>query len=254
MFNLLHSGRPSHQSSTIPGGETYVCWSRMQAEAGQLLDEIIARKERERRASGGVFLWGVGNAPSRLINSLARLSVSVPVVFSAMKTKPKSADLAPLRTVAWRKYVDENGIERPLPASSLVTSRGDSALGVKARHYALMCYSDTPLSLSRGIPFDPTAYRNAGGAGAPVGASQVTALLKQVDKPAAASSYEVNIAAWLTSGYWVRLSDPIELNTKTISEIASFDGGTDQWLDLVRRARGGTAARPRKITQTELLL
>lgn len=33
-----------------------VCWTRMQAEAGQNINRIIARKEAERRAGGGLYL------------------------------------------------------------------------------------------------------------------------------------------------------------------------------------------------------
>ena len=40
-----------------------VCWTRMQAESGQNIEVIIARKELERRTGGGLFFWGVGNAP-----------------------------------------------------------------------------------------------------------------------------------------------------------------------------------------------
>ncbi len=41
-----------------------VCWTRMQAESGQDLLNIVRRKEIERRANGGIFFWGVGNAPT----------------------------------------------------------------------------------------------------------------------------------------------------------------------------------------------
>lgn len=242
------------QSPPAPEEAGYVCWSRMQAEAGQLLDAIIARKERERRAGDGLFLWGVGNAPSIAVRPLALLKKPIRVVFSAMKTKPKMVDLTPKRTIVWRRYIDENGIERPLPANALVTSRGDSAAGAKSRHYALMCFSERPLFLERGVPFDYLAYRNAGGAGAPVGASQVTALLRQVAEPASTASYEANLVAWLTEGYWVRLSDPRELGAKAIAELSRFDGDTDQWLDLVERLRGRKGSRSRPGKPDELLL
>lgn len=247
-----HSRPP--QSPHVPEEAGYVCWSRMQAEAGQLLDAIIARKERERRAGDGLFLWGVGNAPSIAVRPLALLKKPVLVIFSAMKTKPKLVDLAPKRIIVWRRYIDENGIERPLPANALVTSRGDNAAGAKSRHYALMCLSETPLVLERGVPFDHLAYRNAGGAGAPVGASQVTALLRQVAEPASTSPYEANVVAWLTNGYWVRLSDPRELGAKAIAELNGFDGDTDQWLDLVERLRGHKGSRSSQWKQDELLL
>jgi hypothetical protein len=239
---------PSRPPETAnSAAEGYVCWSRMQAEAGQALDAIVKRKERERQAGGGVFLWGVGNAPAVAISQLARLRMPIPIVFSTMKSKPKAVDMAPSRTVVWRRYVDENGIERPLPKSALVTSRGDSASGAKTKHYALMCYSDRPLMLTRGVPFDPAAFRNVGGAGAPVGASQVTALLKQVAELDPSPAYEANVIAWLTGGYWVRLSDPRELGAKAIADIAAFEGDTDEWLAFVARVRGsGKRNAPRE--------
>ncbi|AMU88112.1 hypothetical protein ATM17_03480 [Sphingopyxis macrogoltabida] len=226
----------------------------MQAEAGQMLDAIIARKERERRAGDGLFFWGVGNAPSRAISALARMRLPVPVIFSKMKSKPKAVDVAPTRTVVWRQYIDENGIERPLPESALVTSRGDSAGGAKNRHYALMCFSDAPLKVQRGIPFDPSAFRNAGGVGAPIGASQVTALLRQVNEPNSSTDYEANVMAWLTGGYWVKLADPSELTRDVIEEIAEFEGNEEEWIALATRVRGSPSQRPVSQSSERLLL
>lgn len=243
---------PSLSGSHVSG--SYVCWSRIQAEAGQRLEAIIARKEHERRAGNGLFVWGVGNAPSTAINALARLEVPVPVVFSAMKSKPKMEDVAPSRIVVWRQYIDKSGIERPLPRSAIVTSRGDSARGVKTRHYALMCYSDSSLTLTRGNPFDPSAFRNVGGTGAPVGASQVTALLRQVAEPTGSPGYEANIIAWLTDGYWVRLSDPKELGVGAIAEISDFEGDSDQWLELVTRVLGKSTSPSSRTRRGELFL
>ena len=254
LLQLVYSRPPKPQVTASSNGGDYVCWSRMQAEAGQMLDAIVTRKERERRAGDGVFLWGVGNAPSTAINSLARLRISVPVIFSAMKSKPKAVDIAPSRTIVWRQYINECGIERPLPTSAFVTSRGDSAGRAKTRHYALMCYSDAPLALTQGVPFDPSAFRNVGGVGAPVGASQVTALLRQVAEPTDAPDYEANIIAWLTEGYWVRLSDPQELSVRSIAEISEFDGDTDQWLALIERIRGKIVTRSSRTEQGEFLL
>jgi hypothetical protein len=193
--------------------EEYVCWTRMQAEAGQSLDTILARKEIERQAGDGVFLWGVGNAPATIASLMARASMPVRAIFSIMKSRPKKIDAAPARVVIWRRYIDAHGIERPIPGHALVTSRGDSPSGAKRYHYALMCRSDEPLVLRRGDRFDPNAFRNAGGKGAPVGSSQVTALLRRVQPTDGPSDYEANLSAWLTGGYWVRLIDPVELDT-----------------------------------------
>ena len=217
----------------------YLCWTRMQAEAGQALEAIIARKELERQAGGGLFLWGVGSAPSRAIRPLAQLSRRIPVIFSVMRSKPKPTDTAPSRVVVWRHYVDTGGAARRLPAHCIVTSRGDSARGPKRAHYALMCRSDAPLELHSGIEFNPAGYRNAGQRGAPVGASQVTALLQPCAPVDGKPGYEANMLAELTGSYWVRLVDPLEVSPGTLAALAEAgDASLEEWCDLARRIRG----------------
>ena len=230
------------ESSSVARDE-YVCWSRMQAEAGQRLDTIIARKELERRAGSGSFLWGVGNAPALVASVLARARIPVLAIFSTMKSRPKAVDAAPARIVVWRRYIDAQGVDRPLPPHTLVTSRGDSSGGAKRVHYALMCHSDTSLTLRRGEPFDPSAFRNASGTGAPVGASQVTALLRRVAERTKASDYEANITAWLEESYWVRLIDPIELDRSKRALLGDTENFTvDEWCSAVAEIRRGPSS------------
>lgn len=226
-------------ASKLGQSEGFLCWSRMQAEAGQGLEAIVARKELERKAGEGVFLWGVGNAPSVAISALARLREPVPVVFSIMKTRPKKVDVAPSRVVAWRGYIDAEGVERDLPANSIVTSRGDSAKGAKRAHYALMCRSGEELSLASGEAFDVNAYRNASGKGAPVGASQVTALLRRVTEPSEKTDYEANLKADLDGSYWVRLIDPVDVPSRLLKRLAEAEHlDIEEWLRLAQEIRG----------------
>ncbi|MBN9023308.1 MAG: hypothetical protein J0H08_14695 [Rhizobiales bacterium] len=252
----------SHQFSNVPHCrsaaektlEEFVCWSRMQAEAGQALDAIVRRKEMERRAGRGSFCWGVGNAPATMTNALARLGHPVLAIFSIMKSRPKAVDVQPARIFAWRRYVDSTGCVRPLPRHVLVTSRADSAGGPKDRHFALMCWSNEPLAIQRGVPFDPSAYRNAGGTGAPVGASQVTALLRRSSEGVGATGYEANMCAWLADSYWVRLTDPVECDAD-IDEIGALDvSSTSAWLAYVDRVRDGDRQRHAAAVQTDLLI
>ncbi|SKA31741.1 hypothetical protein SAMN05428963_11451 [Consotaella salsifontis] len=220
--------------------EEFVCWSRMQAEAGQKLDTIIARKELERRAGEGLFLWGVGNAPAVITNVLARTNVPVRAVFSIMKSRPKPVDSAPTRIFVWRHYIDACGVERELPPRSLITSRGSTTGGGKRAHYALMCRSESPLILRRGDVFDPSAYRNVGGTGAPVGASQVTALIRRVHPASTRADYEANLVAELTGSYWVRLTDPVEISAEMRSKLEDAgQRGVDEWSTLVSELRSG---------------
>jgi hypothetical protein len=221
-------------------GEEYVCWTRMQAEAGQPLEAIVERKERERRVGQGTFLWGIGNAPALITRFLARTQAPVRAVFSIMKSKPKPMDAAPFRTIAWRGYIDAHGVERPLPSHVLVTSRGDNASGAKRVHYALMCCSEVPLVLRSGNRFDPGAFRNAGRNGARAGASQVTALLRRVKTDHSCGNYEANLTAWLTGSYWVRLTGPTELSPAKQAMIVDATCSDDaDWLDVLAKVRDG---------------
>lgn len=224
-----------------PSDDDYICWSRMQAEAGQGLLSIVARKERERAIGEGLFFWGVGNAPAALTNVLARAKLPVRVIFSIMKSRPKAIDVTPSRIVAWRRYIDEFGKERLLPGHTLVTSRADSASGPKRAHYALMCYSSNSLELQKQAePFDPADFRNAGGTGAPVGNSQVTALLKRVSNENRHSDYMVNFEAQLVGGYWVRLTDPVLIDarkTRLVEQMPQASPG--EWMEILREIRSG---------------
>jgi hypothetical protein len=212
----------------------------MQAEAGQQLKAIIARKELERQAGEGLFVWGVGNAPGRMVSLLARLGKQVDAIFSVMKTKPSAADVRPVTLLVWRSFVDVHGIVRPLPDHTLVTSRGHVSGGRKRSHYALMCHSADPIALGDHGPFDPAAYRNAG-SGAPVGASQVTALLKRCTREKRETNYRISFRAKLTGGYWVKLADPIEIiGAKRVeAENRLATANAADWRNIVGDIREG---------------
>lgn len=245
-MKLLREFSLEHQDSQkLNASDEIICWSRMQAEAGQGLDKIIARKEREREAGAGLFFWGVGNAPAVMTKSLAKLQHPISIVFSVMKSKPKPIDVTPTSRLVWRRYIDCDGVERDLPANALVTSRGETKSASKKHHYALMCFSAEPLALIRGIPFDPTAYRNVGGNGAAVGASQVTAMVRRTGSPSTITDYEANLQAKLTGSYWVRLSDPVLLSAEDSEMLEQFvPAGVKAWLNYASRIRHRPRSSP----------
>lgn len=223
----------------------YVCWTRMQAEAGQSLPFIVQRKECERRHGNGHFFWGVGNAPALAIDPLARKQTPVPVIFSEMKSKPKPADTHPAQILAWRRYLDFEGTEHPLPDHVLVTSKATITRAKKLRsYYALMCFTDSPLELSEhGASFNHLSYRNVSQQSGPVGPSQVTALLKLTDAnddnpPTLTASYQTDLQAWLTGSYWVRLSDPVMLRPEHLSALGhASDLEAEEWFNVVSAIR-----------------
>jgi hypothetical protein len=219
-----------------------ICWTRIQAEAGQDIRSIIARKNLERRAGNGLFAWGVGNAPSRSIRRLAAKGEDIDIVFSLMKSRPKARDCAPDGVVAWRTYLDIHDVEKPLPPNVLVTSRMETGSGAKSVHYALMCRSDEELQLGDLGPFDPSAYRNIGDVGGPVSNSQVTALVVRRGVESPVSDYRINFRAKFTSSYWVKLARPCILGesarmalTTATARAGEMDGS--DWIGMVTSIR-----------------
>ncbi len=118
------------------------CWTRFGAEAGELFDAILARKERERVANDGVFYWGIGNSVAPAIAELLRRAHLPEVLFSPIRGRPRAADIAPPSVVAWTAAETLDGARFPLPSTVRVTSREARA------HYALVCELDTPLTLA----------------------------------------------------------------------------------------------------------
>lgn len=236
-------------------GDTVICWSRMQAEAGQGLNDIIARKEVERRAGGGLFLWGVGNAPGAGPARLAHAGARPEVIFSVMKGAPKARDVNPGGVVAWRRFVTRDGVERPLPKHSLVTSRASRPSAATPRHYALVCRSSQELRLGDHGPFNHLDYRNFGGTGAPIGSSQVTAMLRRVAN-LGDGAYRANIVAALDHDLWVRLSDPVPVRTPELRELdrVTTDMTTEAWLEMVAAIRESAPAASSNATYQPALL
>jgi hypothetical protein len=184
------------------------CWTRFGSEAGQSIDEILLRKERERVANGGVFLWGIGNSISSGIQQLV-LSVSRPeVLFSPIKGRARLVDREPPFVVCWRAAETMEGEPFELPPGTLVTSRG----GPRRAHYALVCFSDIPLCRSESGPslgFD--GLRNLL-SGRPLGASQVTAVVNRNGREGDGRQYTVPFRATLVSPYFVRLRSPLPVH------------------------------------------
>lgn len=227
-----------------------VCWTRMQAESGQDVRAIVGRKELERRAGQGVFFWGIGNAPNRTVKNLATQGDKIDVVFSLMKSRPKSRDTEPTGVVVWQTYYDVNGIEHELPNHVLVTSRMETESGLKRVHYALMCSSQAELRIDDQGPFDPLAYRNLSEAKGRIGPSQVTALVVRTDAESSMSDYRINLRAELTGSYWVRLGQPSPLTDSELAALVEASANAtsleeSEWILLVTSIRQRATLSPR---------
>lgn len=196
----------------------------MQTESGEGLERIISRKNMERVAGDGLFFWGIGTSLGDKIEWVRSRQTTTPVIFSKMISPPKQADVAPTDVLIWKAYTDRAGNRFSIPEHVLVTSRAQTRVGAKNRHYALMCGSSEPLVLADYGPLDHRAYRNAGPNGLPIGASQVTALIQQCqDEDADNADYRINLKAQLVDLQFVRLSEPCVLNDAQRKRVSEFE-------------------------------
>ena len=191
------------------------CWSRFGTEAGEPIERILQRKELERQRSGGIFLWGIGNALGPSMRALLQTESAPEVVFSPIASPPKTSDVSPPAIVAWASAADLDGAPVALPQWSIVTSRAPSPARAP-RHYALVCFSSEPLTLrAHHHTVGIGSVRNIL-TGSKVGASQVTAVVTQVgDSSTAGLSYPVALRAHLVAPHFVALSDPRLLHQRT---------------------------------------
>lgn len=181
------------------------CWTRFGTESGEPITHILERKEAERAANEGVFVWGIGNAVGPSIRELVRRGPKPEVLFSPMKSPARMQDLSPPAVVTWIGGETLDGEPFCLPKHSLVTSRFDP-VSPRAGHYALVCFSRAPIVPAQSggkIVFN--SLRNIR-TGQPIGASQVTAVVEQHETSEKTPlTYDVAIRAELVYPYFVRL-------------------------------------------------
>lgn len=191
------------------GLPVHFCWTRFGTEAGQTAAHILRRKEQERLANGGIFLWGIGNSVAPSIRELVRNYEFPEVLFSPIRSSPKQIDVEPECVVAWTWGETDEGKTFSLPQYCLVTSR-QNTVSPKTSHYALVCFSGTPLNsceTPHTLEFD--ALRNFL-SGNPLGASQVTAVVQRDDAvPIRGGKYPVVLRAHLVPPFFIRLRGPI---------------------------------------------
>ncbi|MDE1865636.1 MAG: hypothetical protein KGH94_03310 [Candidatus Micrarchaeota archaeon] len=211
----------------------------MQAESGQELGTIILHKELERELGSGRFYWGIGNALGPSLPVLVNKTKHPEILFSIMKSRPKTIDSNPNAVSLWSEYIDESGHPRPLPEYVLILSRAITKSGMKKRSYALVCHSDITISLSHGTHIDISHLRNLSGQGRKVGFSQVTAIVEHTSSVDRGISYEINLRALLKPPYLIKLAHPVRLSGNDLELIkATANNSTaTEWLKLVKEIK-----------------
>lgn len=187
------------------------CWTRFGTEAGESVDAILRRKEQERRANSGVFLWGIGNSIAPAVRELIRQVAEPEVLFSPIRSAPRPVDVAPRKVVEWTVAETLDGERLVIPPSFRV--RGGSGTDSLTARYALICASDEPLTLGDRGSLDFGALRNML-SGNGLGASQVTAVVRRLSNEYhPATFYPVALRARLVAPFFVRLREPVPLQS-----------------------------------------
>ena len=182
------------------------CWTKYGTEAGEPIASILARKEEERAANGGIFLWGIGSSIRPSLCELLDLTTRPEVVFTPMLSEPAAHDVTPTAVGFWQSARDRQGEPYALPDHSTVTSRSRSEAPPQ-RHYALVCRSEAPLEATGSERMDDSVLRNLR-TGTQVGSSQVTSVVRRIeDQPQTRRRYRVAFRAELVAPYLVVLSD-----------------------------------------------
>ena len=184
------------------------CWTRFGTESGEVIGQIFERKEAERAANGGVFIWGIGNSIGPSIRELVQRTPKPEVLFSPIKSLPKPQDVAPSAVAVWTSSETLNGEIYHLPEHSSVTSRYDPL--VPAAHYALVCSSPIPIAPVQSAGKVALAALTNLRTGRPIGASQVTAVVsfRPLDSERG-YVYDVSVRAELVWPYFIKLCRPV---------------------------------------------
>ena len=200
------------------------CWTRFGTEAGETIDAILERKERERRDSGGSFLWGIGNSVAPAMLELVRRVASPEVLFSPIKSAPRSVDVAPSHLFEYRGATTMDGRRLELPPT--VHVHGGSGNEAIRRRYALVCRSSEPLMLSDHGELGFLSLRNLL-SGSALGSSQVTAVVRRAQaSDLGGRRYVVAMRTRLVEPFFVRLSDPVPIDLQYPRRAAPLEWST----------------------------
>lgn len=199
--------RRSQESATLADLPDLFCWTKFGTEAGEAIESILARKDAERRANGGTFLWGIGNAVGPSIRQLVDETAEPRVIFTPMLSRAAVRDVSPSSVVSWHGGTGLDGHPFEVPSHSLVTSRQSTS---RQSHYALVCASDNVLTLNndRFVRFAAADVCNLR-SGQRVGSSQVTSVVRRIACAVSTiqSAYRVTFSARLVAPFFVQLTE-----------------------------------------------
>lgn len=231
------------------------CWTKMGTEAGQPLEAILQRKELERQAGNGVFAWGIGNSLGNGVELARQVCPEgkIDVLFTPMKSAPKQIDVTPSKILLWTSYLTTTGQIAPLPRHLLITSRGSAD---KRTHYALLCYSGEQLQAEEDQGFiTANNARNLASLN-PIGASQVTSLVRYYSDiaPQPEKPYRITFRATLHQQGFLKLLNPVVLEGRSAQLYAAACKAKEanEWADFVKDLRNTVEKESQRSLNSDL--
>ena len=129
-----------------------MCLTKFGPESGETAEEIVARKDLERRSGVGThkneFWWGVGEkGTAQSIQTLISQHGGNTVLFSAIKDQTPPNKGSATDALVWRKYRMLGGdILQDIPKHVLITSAAVTKGGTtRTKHFALSLQLKCPI-------------------------------------------------------------------------------------------------------------
>jgi hypothetical protein len=230
--------------------EKAVCLTKYGPYSYQTVEEILARKDFERRSGrfdhANEFWWGIGEKFAKAVCYLCETHSAKTVLFTPIKDlEQKARATAPSHIFVWRKYrtLRSNKLI-DVPEHVLMTSADYSD------YFALVCKSTDPIRAAKIGKFANHHYKNLRrkGAGFELGSSKrgqltTASLVKCTDRPITAADCDATIefAAQLCTPYCVQLLDWKRVPISTIRSLnQNIRAGLltiDQWPLLLAEIR-----------------
>jgi hypothetical protein len=234
--------------------EAAVCLTKFGPESGETAEEILARKDLERRsgvcAHKNEFWWGVGErGTAQSIQALISQHGGNVVLFSAIKNQKPPNSGSATDALVWRKYrLLAGDIPQVIPKHVLITSAAVAKGGtIRTRHFALVCNSGVPLKMGgRAFRFSNRHYKNLSKDGklgkSARGQRTTTALVRWTSSPISGAECDslIDFSADLCTPYCVELFDPMRISASAVVKLnqqVAHGLHPTQWLHTVATIR-----------------
>ena len=209
------------------------CLTKFGPESGETTDEILARKELERRSGVGAhknaFWWGVAErGTAQSIQTLMSQHGGNTVLFSAIKGQKPPNNGSATDALVWRKYRMLGGdILQDIPKHVLITSAAVTKGGTtRTKHFALVCNSSVPLKMGgRAFRFSNSHYKNLSKDGklgtSARGQRTTAALVRWTNSLISGAECDslIDFSADLCTPYCVELFDPTRISPSAVAKL-----------------------------------